>query len=127
MDLENDEGVVDDLADYPGEEREVLRELNDTQRDVKAGIQDVVARLRNIDDSRSGEGRRMFDLARNPNPNWSLVPSGSGGGIGGVGSSDICHYVPRKVAGVDQLLMKLDFGNLIEIDGVDAGSDADME
>ena len=127
MDLETDEGVVDDLADYPGEEREVLRELNDTQRDVKAGIQDVVARLRNIDDSRSGEGRRMFDLARNPNPNWSLVPSGSGGGIGGVGSSDICHYVPRKVAGVDQLLMKLDFGNLIEIDGVDAGSDADME
>lgn len=127
MDLENDEGVVDDLADYPGEEREVLRELNDTQRDVKAGIQDVVARLRNIDDSRSGEGRRMFDLARDSNPSWSLVPRGSGGGIGVVGSSDTCNYVPRKVAGVDQLLMKLDFGNLIEIDGVDAGSDADME
>ena len=127
MDLENDEGVVDDLADYPGEEREVLRELNGTQRDVKAGIQDVVARLRNIDDSRSGEGRRMFDLARDSNPSWSLVPRGSGGGIGVVGSSDTCNYVPRKVAGVDQLLMKLDFGNLIEIDGVDAGSDADME
>lgn len=110
MDLETDEGVVDEMADYASEEREVLRELNGTQREVKKGIQNVVARLRDIDDSRSGEGRQMFDLTRNPNQNWSLAPNKNG--IGGTELPNANHYVPRKAAGVDQLLMKLDFGNV---------------
>lgn len=110
MDLETDEGVVDERADYASEEREVLRELNGTQKEVKAGIQNVVARLRDIDDSRSGEGRRMFDLARNPNQNWSSALNNNG--IGGTELPNANHYVPRKAAGVDQLLMKLDFGNV---------------
>lgn len=111
MDLETDEGVVDGMADYASEEREVLRELNGTQKEVKAGIQNVVARLRDIDDSRSGEGRRMFDLARNPNQNWSLMLNANNG-IGSTELPNANHYVPRKAAGVDQLLMKLDFGNV---------------
>lgn len=111
MDLETDEGVVDGMADYASEEHEVLRELNDTQKEVKAGIQNVVARLRDIDDSRSGEGRRMFDLARNPNQNWSLTLNANNG-IWSTELPNANHYVPRKAAGVDQLLMKLDFGNV---------------
>ncbi|OJJ88589.1 putative gamma-tubulin complex component GCP4 [Aspergillus glaucus CBS 516.65] len=111
MDLETDEGVVDGMADYASEEREVLRELNGTQKEVKAGIQNVVARLRDIDDSRSGEGRRMFDLARNPNQNWSLTLNANNG-LGSTELPNANHYVPRKAAGVDQLLMKLDFGNV---------------
>lgn len=111
MDLETDEGVMDGMADYSAEEREVLRELTGTQKEVKSGIQDVVGRLRDIDDSRSGEGRRMFDIARNHNQNWSLTMNG------GTGWTNADQYVPRKAAGVDQLLMKLDFGNVND-DGV---------
>lgn len=103
MDLETDEGVVDALADYPREEREVWQELRGTRDEVEAGIKEVVARLRDIDDSRSGEGRRIFDLAaRDPAQNWE-----SGGEL-----KNTSHYVPRKAAGVDRLLMKLDFGNV---------------
>lgn len=125
MDLETDEGVVDGLADYPSEEREVLQELNDAQKDVKSKIQDVVARLRGIDDSRSGEGRRIFDLtSNNPSP-FSAPNTTPDQGIvgGGIEAPNTCHYVPRKAAGVDHLLMKLEFGNLIESNGLDAGQE----
>ncbi|BDD55166.1 hypothetical protein MPDQ_007660 [Monascus purpureus] len=106
MDLETDEGVVDALADYPREEREVWKELRASRDDIEAGIKDVVARLRDIDDSRSEEGRRTFDLARDSAQNWQVD------GAGVVSSSSACQYVPRKAAGVDRLLMKLDFGNV---------------
>lgn len=136
IDLETDGGVVDSLTNYAGEEREAFQELIAAQRDVKTGIQNVVARLRGIDDSRSGEGRRMFELAKDPNPNQNWVlsvpnanPNGNAPGIGvdGMESLNACHYVPRKTAGVDQLLMKLDFGNLDEGDGIGTGDHGDME
>ena len=106
MDLETDEGVVDALFDYPREEREVRQELRASRDAVEAGIKEVVARLRNIDDSRSEEGRRNFDLARDPAQGWQI----NGGLVSGFGGSR--QYVPRKAAGVDRLLMKLDFGNV---------------
>lgn len=102
MDLETDEGVVDTLADYAGEEREMWRGLAATRKDVEARIKDVVDRLREIDDRRSGEGQ-AYDLAKNPRQNWQS-PLNAG--------PDACNYVPRKAAGVDRLLMKLDFGNI---------------
>lgn len=126
MDLETDEGVVDGVSDYPAEERELLQDLRNTQEDVKKKIQNVVARLRDIDDSRSGEGRRMFDLTGTALS--EPIAAAAGGGEHGGGSSEqlnVCHYVPRKAAGVDHLLMKLDFGNLIESDGLDAKHDED--
>ncbi|PLB51091.1 Spc98 family protein [Aspergillus steynii IBT 23096] len=105
MDLETDEGVVDALVDYAGEEREVWQSLSAARRQVEAGIKNVVAGLRDIDDNRSGEGRKMFDAAR-PQPGlWAAPLSGTRA------EPAISHYVPRKAAGVDRLLMKLDFGN----------------
>lgn len=103
MDLEMDDGVVDDLADYPGEEREVWRGLTATREDVTGGIKDVVDRLREIDDSRYGEGERKYGsgLQNWPDPLHAINAG-----------PDTCSYVPRKAAGVDRLLMKLDFGNL---------------
>ncbi|KKK21277.1 hypothetical protein ARAM_001275, partial [Aspergillus rambellii] len=99
MDLETDEGVVDALVDYASEEREVWQALRSAREDVEAGIKEVVARLRDIDDSRAEEGRKMFDLAKNnAHRNWSLAQANGS------------PYVPRKAAGVDRLLMKLDFG-----------------
>lgn len=102
MDLETDEGVVDDLADYPGEERDVWHQLVATRLDVEARIKDVIDRLREIDDSRSEEGQKIFDLVKNPTQHWPN-PLQNG--------PNVCSYIPRKAAGVDRLLMKLDFGN----------------
>ncbi|OJJ37481.1 hypothetical protein ASPWEDRAFT_131705 [Aspergillus wentii DTO 134E9] len=110
MDLEEDEGVVDDLADYPGEEKEVWQELSATRLNVEAGIKDVVARLRDIDDNQSGEGRRLFDLSKNPAQNWTAQQNGHAS-----------HYVPQKPIGVDRLLMKLDFGNINDSIGPGTG------
>ncbi|KAJ5165922.1 hypothetical protein N7492_006218 [Penicillium capsulatum] len=93
MDLEMDEGVVDALVDYGQEEREIWEELRVTHEDVKAGMGEVIASLRDIDDSRSGEGQWL--------------------GVRDVGiSRGLRQYIPRQPAGVDRLLMKLDFGSL---------------
>ncbi|RHZ47171.1 putative gamma-tubulin complex component GCP4 [Aspergillus thermomutatus] len=106
MDLETDEGVVDALADYPKEETELLEALRTTRMEVEGGIRDVIACLRDIDDSRSGEGRKMFDLVKHARATM-LADRQDGSGM----SSQFCQYLPRKTAGVDQLLMKLDFGH----------------
>lgn len=99
MDLETDEGVVDALVDYGQEERDVWQELRDTRHDAETGMQNLVTRLRELDDRRSGDRRRAADLAPNYSRNDGL-------------SQDFCHYEPRTAAGVDRLLMKLDFGRL---------------
>lgn len=106
MDLETDEGVVDSLVDYAGEEKEVWQSLSAARGEVETGIKVLVARLKDIDDSRSGEGRTMFDMSKNPRENWSMYQQNGTGTEANLG-----HYVPRKAAGVDRLLMKLDFGN----------------
>lgn len=103
MDLETDEGVVDALVDYGQEERDVWQELHDAHNDVETGIQDLVTRLRELDDHRSGDWQH---LAKN-------YTSQTGPGSRHDGTSpDFCHYEPRTSAGVDRLLMKLDFGRL---------------
>ncbi|KAL4787875.1 gamma-tubulin complex component protein [Aspergillus varians] len=97
MDLETDEGVVDALVDYASEEREVWQALREAREDTERGINGVIARLRDIDDSRAEEGQMMFEPAANATGGWSL------------GHANGCSFVPRKAAGVDRLLMKLDF------------------
>lgn len=97
MDLETDEGVVDALVDYAGEEREVWQALRGARANTEKGINEVVARLRDIDDSRTDEGRMMIEPA-NATGSWL------NGQVNG------CSFRPRKAAGVDRLLMKLDFG-----------------
>ncbi|KAJ5812827.1 Spc97/Spc98 [Penicillium robsamsonii] len=101
MDLETDEGVEDALIDYAHEEREVWEELRATRNDVEAGIKNLIGSLRDIDDSRSGEG-----LATNFGQMWP------GSRQDDSASPGFSHYVPHKAAGVDRLLMKLDFGSL---------------
>ncbi|RDW78652.1 putative gamma-tubulin complex component GCP4 [Aspergillus mulundensis] len=93
MDLESDEGVVDALVDYASEEREVWHALGAARGDTEKGINEVIARLRDIDDSRAEEGRMMFEPSTNATSH-----------------SNSCSFRPRKAAGVDRLLMKLDFG-----------------
>lgn len=106
MDLETDEGVVDALVDYAQEEREVWQGLRETSEDVKRGIQDLVASLRDIDDRRSGSGYST-----------SIGTTGMSSRPDGSTGSGFSHYQPRQPAGVDRLLMKLDFGSLRSVEG----------
>lgn len=108
MDLEEDEGVVDALVDYGREERQIWGDLRATRDQVKVGIQDLVTSLRNIDDHRASEGLDLDTQARHVWPG-SKVNASSGPSAG--------HYVPRQPAGVDRLLMKLDFGSLRGVGG----------
>ncbi|PYH43959.1 putative gamma-tubulin complex component GCP4 [Aspergillus saccharolyticus JOP 1030-1] len=104
MDLETDEGVIDSLVDYAGEERDLWQALDAARADVEGGIRGVVLRLRDIDDSRSAEGRQLFDIVNDKGDDWSYQSMGAETGFR--------HYIPRKAAGVDRLLMKLEFGNV---------------
>ncbi|KAK4864101.1 hypothetical protein LT330_010130 [Penicillium expansum] len=106
MDLETDEGVEDALVDYAHEEREVWDELRATRNDVETGIKNLIGSLRDIDDSRSGEGQGPVELPTNFGQMWP------GSRQDDSASPGFSHYVPHKAAGVDRLLMKLDFGSL---------------
>lgn len=105
IDLETDEGVVDALVDYAQEEREVWQDLRTTREDVTTGIKDLVESLRNIDDHRSGEGL-------DPAAQFGWGQTWPGTRADARTSPGFHHYIPRRPAGVDRLLMKLDFGSL---------------
>ncbi|OIW31831.1 hypothetical protein CONLIGDRAFT_667667 [Coniochaeta ligniaria NRRL 30616] len=98
-DLETDVGVVDAFVDHDREEREVVHEIRDVEQRVKVGVEGCVGVLRGL------EG------------NWgSLGLEGGGEGEEDTGGEEMRlreegQYVPRRVGGVDRLLMKLDFGS----------------
>ena len=87
LDLEED-GVVDDLANYAQEEKEVELELDRARKRVDSDLKSLVARLREIDAERVGSGSYSGQ---------STLRSDS--------------YEPWRVGGVDRLLMKLDWGS----------------
>ncbi|EEH06803.1 Spc97/Spc98 family protein [Histoplasma capsulatum G186AR] len=105
LDLETDEGVVDSLADYAAEDKRIMHDLRLARAEVDNNVSDLISRLRDIDDNRLGDGKRPFDLgqinvvASNINGDGSINLFGEGASA----------FVPWKPAGVDQLLMKLDF------------------
>ncbi|TKA79344.1 hypothetical protein B0A49_01701 [Cryomyces minteri] len=90
-DLEEDDGVVDALADYSKEEKDITLELDRSRKRVDSGMRDLVKRLRELDVERIG-AERFVD-----------------GAAGEEGA-----YVPWRVGGVERLLMKLDFGRLAD-------------
>lgn len=108
LDLETDEGVVDALADYARDERDIWDQLRDSRSEVDTGIRDLIAKLRDIDESRGGEGRRLFGLANTSHISGHQTYLSDQGGSRG----EAAAYIPWIPAGVDRLLMKLDFGSL---------------
>ncbi|KAI0025552.1 Spc97/Spc98 family protein [Xylariomycetidae sp. FL0641] len=100
-DLETDEGVVDAFADPAAEQAAAEKALRDAQGRVKFAVQDTVAQLRELSLD-VGFAAEMEELG-------VLGDEGDDAEEGG--------YRPRRVGGVDRLLMKLDFGGWFEKDG----------
>ncbi|KAB5523882.1 gamma-tubulin complex component protein [Coniochaeta sp. 2T2.1] len=97
-DLETDVGVVDAFVDHEREEREVVREVRDVERKIKEGVAGCVGVLRGF------EG------------DWGNIGLEESEGNEDVAGAEMRlreegMYVPRRVGGVDRLLMKLDFGS----------------
>jgi hypothetical protein len=94
-DLEADEGVVDAFSNLDAEEKDVRAQLRGVERRVKYGIEEVISALRMLSlDSAfaaemEGEEAATEELDEEK----------------GLGS-----YRPRRIGGIDRLLMKLDFG-----------------
>ncbi|EER38468.1 Spc97/Spc98 family protein [Histoplasma capsulatum H143] len=104
LDLETDEGVVDSLADYAAEDKRIMHDLRLARAEVHNNVSDLISRLRDIDDNRLGDGKRPFDLGQ-----INVVGNTNGDGSINMFGEGASAFVPWKPAGVDQLLMKLDF------------------
>lgn len=97
IDLEEDVGVVDAFVDLEREERDIKGRINSVEDKIKGGIEGVITILRNIEGDHEG-------LA------WGSEDAGEDA-EGGAGLREEGQYVPRRVGGLDRLLMKLDFGS----------------
>ena len=95
LDLEEDEGVVDALANNEQEQKDVQLELDRSRKRVDSDMKAVVGRLRELDAAK-------FDMAFE--------------GDEFVGANEKQEYVPWRGPGVERLLMKLDFGRASEED-----------
>ncbi|KAL0944485.1 gamma-tubulin complex component [Colletotrichum truncatum] len=91
MDLEADAGVVDAFVDLEIEETDVRAAIRDVEKHVKDGIREVIAALRSLE----------ADPA-------AFADEEEGGEEGVLREEG--EYVPRRVGGVERLLMKLDLG-----------------
>lgn len=110
IDLEEDVGVVDAFVDLDREERDVRGRIQATVGKMKDGIEGVIGVLRSLEADHEG-------LA------WGDDEAGEDGS-GGLREEG--QYVPRRVGGVDRLLMKLDFGSWLDSGtGGDAGAEGD--
>ncbi|KAM0279839.1 hypothetical protein ACHAQH_004390 [Verticillium albo-atrum] len=96
MDLEADAGVIDAFVDLETEEKSVAAALREVEGRVKVGIEDVIAALRTLEaDSGFAEG---------------LDGAVGADEMDGVWGAEEGEYTPRRVGGVERLLMKLEFG-----------------
>ncbi|KAI0394698.1 Spc97/Spc98 family protein [Xylariaceae sp. FL0594] len=117
-DLQADEGVVDAFApDLAREERDVRAQLRGVEGRVRQGVEDVVKAIRELS---------LSDA-------FAAEMEGEGEGEGGVvddggvedvdvdvdedddGEGERRKYRPKRVGGIDRLLMKLDFGGWLEL------------
>lgn len=104
IDLEEDMGVVDAFVDLEREERDVRGQIQVTAGKIKTGIEGVIDVLRHLEADHEGLALGDEDMGENE------------GGVSG-GFREEGQYVPRRVGGVDRLLMKLDFGSWFDADG----------
>lgn len=98
MDLEADEGVVDAFSNLETEEIEVKLKIKEVEVIVKRAVEDVVGVLRvlSVDPGFMAEIEGESELCGDDE---GLICAGEEG-----------MYAPKRIGGIDRLLMKLDFG-----------------
>ncbi|TLD26498.1 hypothetical protein PspLS_04685 [Pyricularia sp. CBS 133598] len=87
VDLEVDSGVIDAFVDLEREEADIRNEIIAVERRVRTGVEACIKELRDVEARYDGDGD-----------------------VDDVALLELGEYVPRRVGGVDRLLMKLDFG-----------------
>ncbi|EGE05743.1 Spc97/Spc98 family protein [Trichophyton equinum CBS 127.97] len=108
LDLETDEGVFDSLQDYAQDEARVWAEVSAARTDLESSMTELIARLRDIDDHRTTKGATSLDIStRHSHPALRWV---KGNEETMRGRLDNNVFVPWRAAGVDRLLMRLEFG-----------------
>lgn len=92
MDLETDAGVLDAFSDLEADEKEIIPTLRGLEKSVRKGVGEVIEALRvlEVDGNFAAELEGDMDVGED-------VSGGEG-------------YVPRRVGGINRLLMKLDSG-----------------
>lgn len=103
MDLEADMGVIDAFVDLEREEVDVQRSIKKVAEKVRLGIEQVVGVLRAMEGSPFTNDDFAFD------DDGGAAAEEDDDDIG-AGLRQSGHYVPRRVGGIDRLLVKLDFG-----------------
>lgn len=93
MDLETDAGVLDAFSDLEADEKEIIPTLRGLEESVRNGVGEVTEALRVLE----VDGNFAAELEGD-------ACVGEEDAFGGEG------YVPRRVGGINRLLMKLDFG-----------------
>ncbi|KAK0627669.1 gamma-tubulin complex component protein [Immersiella caudata] len=97
-DLEADVGVVDAFVDLAREERDVQRDIRDVEGRVKRGIEGLIAELRQLEADGAAAWAEEEEDGEGEDDETDVM-------------GETGRYVPRRVGGVDRLLMKLDFGS----------------
>lgn len=98
MDLETDEGVVDAFSNLEAEEADVKANLRVVQSNVKTGVEEVVKVLRDLSVDSSFLAEMEYDGLEDGTDEQALADEQEG------------RYRPKRIGGIDRLLMKLDFG-----------------
>ncbi|KAK4448147.1 gamma-tubulin complex component protein [Podospora aff. communis PSN243] len=97
-DLESDVGVVDAFVDLSREERDVQRDIRGVEGRVKRGIEGLIAELRQLEAGGAAVWAEEEEEGEAEEDEANVM-------------GETGRYVPRRVGGVDRLLMKLDFGS----------------
>lgn len=105
LDMEEDTGAHDYLANYKQEEKDVNLQLDRARRRLDSDMKSLIGRLRDIDSERVGS---VLGLGVNGNGQGA---SGAAAGAGGIWDEEE-GYEPLRVGGVDILLMKLDWSTV---------------
>ncbi|EFX05415.1 gamma-tubulin complex component [Grosmannia clavigera kw1407] len=106
LDLEADAGVVDAFVDLDREQNDVMDALSAAEVDVRQGVGSAVEVLRDLNGEDDDDTEEEEDDDDDEPLDTSLGADRSGLGLRAVGT-----YVPRRIGGLDRLLMKMDFGS----------------
>ncbi|KAI5868594.1 Spc97/Spc98 family protein [Durotheca rogersii] len=135
-DLEADEGVVDAFSDLAAEEADARAAIRDAEARVRSAVEAVVGVLRalSMDNAFAAEledgdaAAAAVGAAEAADRTAGAAVDGADDvGADGLDEDGAARYTPRRVGGIDRLLMKLDFGGWFDAgraaahDGEDLG------